>query len=115
MQLRGGMMPNAAAPPRCCTFSLSVKVKVKVALLSITLHVKTYKGIEKNFSHSPTVKHIKCTGTTTDKTRHIDIHIHIVIHIQIPVQQHVYFKVTGSAKKGSKKTSCEMYVTLAVQ
>src|SRR4029434_1071943 len=34
------------------------KVKVKVALLSITLHVKTYKGIEKNVSHSPTVKHI---------------------------------------------------------
>ena len=33
-------------------------VKVKVALLSITLHVKTYKGIEKNVSHSPTVKHI---------------------------------------------------------
>jgi len=31
---------------------------VKVALLSITLHVKTYKGIEKNVSHSPTVKHI---------------------------------------------------------
>ena len=39
----------------CCGL---VKVKVKVALLSITLHVKTYKGIEKNVSHSPTVKHI---------------------------------------------------------
>src|SRR4029434_6891253 len=52
------------------------KVKVKVALLSITLHVKTYKGIDKNVSHSPTVKHIKCTGTTTDKTRHF-LHIDI--------------------------------------
>ena len=25
----------------------------------------------KDVSHSPTVKHIKCTGTTTDKTRHV--------------------------------------------
>ena len=39
-------------------YGSQVKVKVKVALLSITLHVKTYKGIEKNVSHSPTVKHI---------------------------------------------------------
>ena len=30
------------------------------------------QGIDKNVSHSPTVKHIKCTGTTTDKTRHLD-------------------------------------------
>src|SRR4029434_8890120 len=36
-------------------------------------------------SHGETYK---CTRTTTDKTRHIDIHIHIVINIQIHVQQH---------------------------
>ena len=70
---------------------LFTHTKVKVALLSITLHDKTYKGIEKNrfpLSHGETYK---CTRTTTDKTRHIDIHhIHIVIHIQIPVQQHKF-------------------------
>ena len=69
---------------------VKVKVKVKVALLSITLHVKTYKGIEKKrfpLSHGETYK---CTRTTTDKTRHIDIHIHIVINIQIHVQQHKF-------------------------
>ena len=48
-----------------------VKVKVvKVALLSISC-MSDIQGIDKNVSHSPTVKHIKCTGTTTDKTRHL--------------------------------------------
>ena len=47
------------APVDVCMYvCMYVKVKVKVALLSITLHVKTYKGIEKNVSHSPTVKYI---------------------------------------------------------
>ena len=43
-----------------------VRVKVKVALLSISC-MSDIQGIDKNVSHSPTVKHIKCTGTTTDK------------------------------------------------
>ena len=45
--------------------------KVKVALLSISC-MSDIQGIDKNVSHSPTVKHIKCTGTTTDKTRDLD-------------------------------------------
>ena len=72
-------------------FFIPSHIKVKVALLSITLHVKTYKGIEKNVSHSPTVKHIKCTRTTTDKTRH-------VLHIDIVVSDYNYREVPGNVE-----------------
>ena len=40
-------------PKRLSEEVIKVKVKVKVALLSITLHVKTYKGIEKTFPTLP--------------------------------------------------------------
>ena len=53
------------------TFECQSQSQDKVALLSITLHVKTYKGIEKKsfpLSHGETYK---CTRTTTDKTRHL--------------------------------------------
>ena len=51
--------------------------------------LKHTKESKKRFplSHGETYK---CTRTTTDKTRHIDIHIHIVINIQIHVQQHKF-------------------------
>ena len=51
-----------------------------------------YKGIDKNVSHSPTVKHIKCTGITTDKTRHF-LHIDVKRHTDTRTAAYVFFKV----------------------